>query len=275
MKKIIVPTDFTAVGDVAIRYASDLVRHAGGNIFLLHIVKDQDDVDEARTKLEEAAKKNAGADGKPLGTIIRVGNIFDDIPNVAHEENAELVVMGTHGMQGMQFIVGSNALRIITESKVPMIIVQQKTTHSAKVSKLLLPLDLHKETKQKLKIAGDVAERFKAEVHLISPKETDEYLLNFLKRNIAYAEGYMESKNISYKTVITESGSGGFVKEMLKYASYIGIDMICIMNTAEERLIHAFGMDSEQKIITNEASVPVMVVNPSATLLDSRSIFAQ
>lgn len=274
MKKIVVPTDFTSVGDVAIKYAVDLVKHAGGNIYLLHIVKDASDIENARKKLESAVEKFK-ASGVPMGIITRVGNIFDDIPNVAHEENAELVVMGTHGMTGMQFIVGSNALRIITESKVPMIIVQQHTNQSAKVSKLLLPLDLHKETKQKLKIAGDIAERFSAEVHLISPKETDEYLLNFLNRNISYAEGFLESKNIAYKTVITESGSGGFVKDLLKYASNNAVDMICIMNTAEERLIHAFGMDSEQKIITNEAQIPVMVINPAATLVDARSIFAQ
>lgn len=275
MKKIIVPTDFTSVGDSAVRYALDLAKHAGGNIFLLHIVKNQDGLDEARTKLEKIAASNPDNSGNPLGVIVRVGNIFDDIPNVAHEENAELVIMGTHGMRGMQFIVGSNALRIITESKVPMIIVQEGTKFSAKVSKLMLPLDLHKETKQKLKIAGDVAERFKSEVHLISPKETDEYLLNFLKRNISYAEGFLESKDIKYKTVITEAGSGGFVSDLLEYAAAEGIDMICIMNTAEERLIHAFGMDSEQKIITNEAQIPVMVINPAATLVDSRSIFAQ
>ncbi len=275
MKKILVPTDFTSVSDVAIKYAIDLAKHSGGDVYLLHIVKHKDDVNDAKDKLDKKVLEFSHLGGDKLKHIVRVGNIFDDIPNVAHEDNAEIVVMGTHGLQGMQFIVGSHALRIITESKVPMIIVQAETKHSAKVSKLLLPLDLHKETKQKLKIAGDIAERFKAEVHLISPKETDEYLLNFLKRNISYAEGYLESRDIQYKTVITESGSGGFVKELMQYADANAMNMICIMNSAEERLIHAFGMDSEQKIITNEPGIPVMVINPAATLVDSASIFAQ
>lgn len=275
MKKILVPTDFTPVSDVAIKYAIDLAKHAGGDVHLLHIVKDQDDVDQAREKLDKKSAEFESISSTRLNHIVRVGNIFDDIPNVAHEDNAEIVVMGTHGLQGMQFIVGSHALRIITESKVPMIIVQGDTKHSAKVNKLLLPLDLHKETKQKLKIAGDVAERFNAEVHLISPKETDEYLLNFLKRNISYAEGYLESRNIKYQTKVTDAGSGGFVKDLIKYAESESMDMICIMNSAEERLIHAFGMDSEQKIITNDPGIPVMVINPAATLVDSASIFAQ
>jgi len=203
------------------------------------------------------------------------GNIFDDIPEVADREKADLVVMGTHGMHGLQFIVGSNALRIVTESNVPIVIVQENTTQTAKVSKLLLPLDLHQETKQKLKIAADVAARFHAEIHLISPKESDEFLNNRLARNISYAEGYLDERKITYKTIITDEDSGGFVKELLQYANHVNIDLICILNTTEERLVHAFGIDSEQKIITNEAGIPVMILNPAITYKDSSSVFAQ
>jgi nucleotide-binding universal stress UspA family protein len=275
MSKIFVPSDFTPVSNVAIRYGCEIAESTKSEVYLLHIVKTQGEIEAAKKKLEGQAADHATRHAIKINIHVRVGNIFDDIPDVAAEENAELIVMGTHGMQGMQFIVGSNALRIISESKVPMIIVQADTKQSAKISKLLIPLDLHQETKQKLKIACDVASRFGAEVHIISPKETDEFLHNRLARNISYAEGYLEERNLRYKTVITDSGSGGFVKELLKYAKYAEIDMICILNTAEERLVHAFGMDSEQKIITNEAGIPVMILNPAVTYKDSSSVFAQ
>lgn len=275
MSKIFVPSDFTPVSHVAIRYGCEIAESTGSDVYLLHIVKSQGEIDQAKSKLEAQAVEFGAKHPVKILTHVRVGNIFDDIPDVAAEENAELIVMGTHGMQGMQFIVGSNALRIVSESKVPMIIVQANTKQSARMSRLLVPLDLHQETKQKLKIACDVASRFGAEVHLISPKETDEFLHNRLSRNISYAEGYLEERKLRYKTTITEAGSGGFVKELLKYAKYAEIDMICILNTAEERLVHAFGMDSEQKIITNEAAIPVMILNPAITYKDSSSVFAQ
>ncbi len=271
MSKIIVPTDFTSVSKIAIGYASEMAAITKSEVHLLHIVKNKSEVAEAEQKMSAQAAEF----GSHVHAMARVGNIFDDIPNVAAEEKADIIVMGTHGLQGMQFIVGSHALRIVTESKVPVIIVQHDTTRSAKVSKLLLPLDLHQETKQKLKIACDVAERFQAEIHLISPKESDEFLHNRLARNIGYAEAYIEERNIKYKTTITDSGSSGFVKELLKYAKYAEIDLICILNTTEDRLVHAFGVDSEQKIITNEAAIPVMILNPAVTYKDSSSIFAQ
>jgi nucleotide-binding universal stress UspA family protein len=275
MSKIIVPTDFTPVSHIAIRYACEVGKATGSEIHLLHIVKNRNEVDTANAKMAEQAALFGKEFGCELKTIARVGNIFDDIPNVAEEEKAELIVMGTHGLQGMQFIVGSNALRIVTESKVPVVIVQDQTTQSARVSRLLLPIDLHQETKQKLRIASEVARRYQAEVHLISPKETDEFLHNRLARNISYSEGFLEEQGIAYKTVVTQSGSSGFVKDLLKYAVENAIDMICILNTAEERLVHAFGVDSEQKIITNGAGIPVMILNPSVTYKDSTSIFAQ
>ncbi len=275
MKKIIVPTDFSPVSDVAIRYGAELAASTGSTVHLLHIVKNESDRAAAQKKLDDKAAEQTKATGQEMKTIIAVGNIFDDIPQVAADQKAEMIVMGTHGMTGMQFILGSNALRVITESTVPMVIVQHHTTHSATIRKLLLPLDLHQDTKQKLKMACDVAERYGAEVHIISPKVSDEWEHNKLERNVAYAEGFLEMRKIAYKTIVTDAGASGFVKDLLKYARYAEIDLICIMNTAEERLVHAFGVDSEQKIITNEAAIPVMVLNPAHTYVDSKSIFAQ
>ncbi|MFN5621455.1 MAG: universal stress protein [Flavobacteriales bacterium] len=272
MSKIIVPTDFTAVSEVAIRYAVELSTHIRGKVQLLHIVDKESERADSTAKMTAQAEKN-GLDASTVLTA--VGNIFEDIPDASEKAGAELIVMGTHGLRGMQFIVGSNALRVVSEGNVPFIIVQEETKRSANIHKILAPLDLHQETKQKLKIVADVAQKFGAEVHLVSPKETDEYLHNKLERNVAYAEGYLEERNVKYKTAVTDAGSSGFVKDLLKYANYAEIDLICILNTAEDRLVHAFGIDSEQKIITNESGIPVMILNPAATYKDSASVFAQ
>lgn len=272
MSKIIVPTDFTSVSEVAIRYACELSKFTKSEVNLLHIVTKENERADAELKMQaQASKLGVGQ----VGSVTAVGNIFEDIPDTAERENAELIVMGTHGLKGMQFIVGSNALRVVSEGNVPFIIVQEETKRSANIRKILAPLDLHQETKQKLKIVADIAQKFGAEVHLVSPKESDEYLHNKLARNVAYAEGYLEENNIKYKTAVTDAGSGGFVKDLLKYANYADIDLICILNTAEDRLVHAFGVDSEQKIITNESGIPVMILNPAATYKDSASVFAQ
>jgi nucleotide-binding universal stress UspA family protein len=275
MSKIIVLSDFSSTSDVAGNYACEISKTLNAPVDVLHIAKDKSTDTIANEKLNKQIANFNEKTGVSASPVIRYGNIFEEIPKVTAEYSGELVVMGTHGLRGMQFITGSNALRLITESDAQFIVVQENTSRSANIKKILVPLDLHKETKQKIKFASELAAKFNAEVHIICPKESDEFLNNQVKRNMSYAEGYFNERGIACKTKVTEEGSSGFVKEIIKYSQYADIDLICILNFAGERLIHAFGADAEQKIITNEAGIPVMVINPISANVDARSIFAQ
>ncbi|MFY8078123.1 MAG: universal stress protein [Flavobacteriales bacterium] len=275
MSKIIVPTDFSSTSDAAVNYACEISKTLKSPVEILHIVKDQSEEAGALAKLNAQISKHKEKTGVEATPVVRFGNIFDEIPKMTEELNGELIVMGTHGLTGLQYLTGSNALRVISDSDAQFIVVQEKTKHSANIKRILVPLDLHKETKQKIKFASDLAKKFNAEVHIICPKETDEFLSNQVKRNMSYAEGYFVEHGVACKTKVTEEGSSGFVKELLKYAQYAEIDLICILNFAGERLIHAFGVAAEQQVITNDAGIPVLVINPISANVDSRSIFAQ
>lgn len=275
MSKIIVPTDFSSTSDAAVNYACEISKTLKSPVEILHIVKDQSEEAGALAKLNAQISKHKEKTGVEATPVVRFGNIFDEIPKMTEELNGELIVMGTHGLTGLQYLTGSNALRVISDSDAQFIVVQEKTKHSANIKRILVPLDLHKETKQKIKFASDLAKKFNAEVHIICPKETDEFLSNQVKRNMSYAEGYFLEHGVACKTKVTEEGSSGFVKELLKYAQYAEIDLICILNFAGERLIHAFGVAAEQQVITNDAGIPVLVINPISANVDSRSIFAQ
>jgi nucleotide-binding universal stress UspA family protein len=275
MSKIIVLSDFSSTSDVAGNYACEISKTLNAPVDVLHIAKDKSTDTIANEKLNKQIANFKEKTGVSAFPVIRYGNIFEEIPKVTAEYSGELVVMGTHGLRGMQFITGSNALRLITESDAQFIVVQENTNRSANIQRILVPLDLHKETKQKIKFASELAAKFNAEVHIICPKESDEFLNNQVKRNMAYAEGYFVENGIACKTKVTDEGSSGFVKEIVKYAQYAEIDLICILNFAGERLIHAFGADAEQKIITNEPGIPVMVINPISANVDARSVFAQ
>ena len=57
---------------------------------------------------------------------------------------------------------------------------------------IVVPLDLHKETRQKLTIVAQMAKTFNSKVHLITPKEDDEFLHKQLLNNIKFRETYLE-----------------------------------------------------------------------------------
>ena len=264
--KILVPTDFTRVADNAIGHAMVLAKHIGGEVFLLHVVPKQNEVDEARRKLDmETGRAKALDASVPVHKLVRVGSIFDDIGDAAAEIDATLIVMGTHGMRGMQFITGSNALRVITSSNVPFIVVQERPIKADGYNSIVVPLDLHKETRQKLTAVADMAKYFKSKVHLITPSENDEFLHKQLVNHIKFANQYLDERGIEHDATIADEDSGDFVKAVVKHAIAVDADVLAIMNLAQGNIFGLMGVPYEQEVITNQAQIPVMCMNPRET----------
>jgi nucleotide-binding universal stress UspA family protein len=264
-KKILVPTDFTKAGKCAEGHALRTAEIVNGEVYILHIVKDREDVEEARKKLDKEVEELKKGHSIEIHPMVRVGNIFDDIGDAASEVQAELIFMGTHGMKGMQHLLGSNALRVIKHSSAPFIVVQEKEIDEQGYDDIVVPLDLSKETKQKLDITVNLAKYFDSRIHLITPKESDEFLKNQLDRNLHFAEGFFKENGVNYTTKIADEKASNFVRTIVRHASEKNADLITIVNLKENSLLGAFASSEEQKLITNEAQIPVMVVNPHQT----------
>ena len=122
-KSFIVPHDFTSVADIALEHAIATARPLNAEVQLIHVVSKENQIHEANIKLQEIVDKYASEE---VGIVpnVRIGNIFEDIGDFASEHEAELIFMGTHGAHGWQHVTGSHALKVVTNSSVPFIIVQ-------------------------------------------------------------------------------------------------------------------------------------------------------
>lgn len=264
--KVLVPTDFTKVADVAMDHAMKLAGTTGAEVYLLHVVPKQAEAEEARVKLEaEVARARERNAAVPVHKLVRVGSIFEDIGDAAAEIDASLIIMGTHGMRGMQFITGSRALRVITSSAVPFIVVQERGIKADGYDSIVVPLDLHSETRQKLTLVADMAKTFGSKVHLITPKEEDEFLHKQLLNHIRFSKQYLSERGIAHDTTIAEKDSSDFVQAVVEHAVSVDADLITIMNLAQGNIFGVLGVPYEQEIITNSAQIPVMCMNPRAT----------
>jgi len=265
-KIILVPTDFTAVAENAVNHAIAVARTIQGEITLVHIVPKKSHVDEARTKLKLLIERlNGSASDVTIKPMVRVGSIFEDIGDVAEEISAELIVMGTHGMRGMQFITGSRALKVITSSSTPFVVVQERPIKESGYDDIVVPLDLSKETKQKLAIVAEMAKYFKSRLHLVTPTETDEFLKNQLERNLTFAKRYFNDHKIEFTTTVSKGKSGKFDEGILEHAKEINADLVAIMNLAANSLVGMLGGSYVQNILTNKEQIPVLILNPVST----------
>jgi nucleotide-binding universal stress UspA family protein len=212
-------------------------------------------------KIEQIAEENTKNNNISTSAIIRIGNIFEDIGDTAVELGAKLIIMGTHGAKGMQKLVGSHALKVITNSETPFIVVQEKNPKSTGYNNIVLPLDLEKESKQKLKYVADIASYFESKIHIFVQKSNDKDSMNEIKRNLVFAKNYFMEHNVSFTTHVDEAG-GDLEDELVRYAAKVDADLICIMNEKDSFISSFLLGSSVQELITNQAEIPVMTVNP-------------
>jgi nucleotide-binding universal stress UspA family protein len=67
------------------------------------------------------------------------GTIFNTIGKYASDTDARMVIMGTHGIKGMQKLTGSWALKVIVKSKVPFLVVQDKPSEKRRFTDIVFP----------------------------------------------------------------------------------------------------------------------------------------
>ncbi|HLP14028.1 MAG TPA: universal stress protein [Flavobacteriales bacterium] len=270
-KKYIVAYDFSIVSETALNHAVKVAKTTGGTIHLLHVVPKPAQLEEARTHLQQVAGAASRADGVTVEAIVRIGNIFDDIADYSEEIKAELVFMGTHGTKGWQKISGSYAMKVIESTFTPFIVVQQRKIKDTGYDDIVVPLDLDKNTQQKLRIVAELAKYFNSKAHIVMPLATNSDDKIDLKINLAFAQKQLKEHNIDFNTVVLD---GDFPKEIIKYAVVNDCDLIMIVNSSVEKIAgNLFASSHEQAIITNDAQIPVCLINPKDLTTGGSSIF--
>ena len=270
---ILVPTDFSEAASTAINHAVKIATAAGDEVRLIHIVnkdtksklkKAGESLDDLNAKMKAQVEELEAKYGIKADYHLREGSIFTTIGEVAEEIGARLLVMGTHGVVGMQHITGAWAVKVITSSPVPTIIVQKKNIGDHGYKTIVFPIDSSRETKQKVIHTISMAKHFGSKVHLFASKETDEFLNNALNNNIAWAENMFKKNDVSYEVAHAD---GNHAKQTINYAAKVNADLIVILTDDGEVSVSeiVLGPD-EEKIINNDAQIATMCVNPVANL---------
>ncbi len=142
---ILVPTDGSPLCDNAVRRAINLANKFGARITALHVV-DQfpshphpggfaaetvratkalfEQVEAERAKaILDAVKEAAQKAGVDCDTVTIAGNVpYEIIVKQAGASQCDLIVMASHGRRGLQALLGSQTVRVLTHSKIPVLV---------------------------------------------------------------------------------------------------------------------------------------------------------
>ena len=141
-RRILVATDFAESAEEALARAVDLGRTHGAELLLLHVFVDLPAYPEVsagrveaiyeeqrrwvEAELERQARR-ARSQGLLARPVLRTGAPASTIAEVAAEERADLVVVGTHGRTGLdRLVVGSVAERVVRLAPCPVLVVKRR-----------------------------------------------------------------------------------------------------------------------------------------------------
>lgn len=265
---VLVPTDFSDVGDYAIEHGIGVAKEMGFSLCILHVVtketlsnlkKEKKGIDEITKKLEKIVSSIKENHNIKADYIAKEGSIFQVIGKVTKEIGANIVIIGTHGKYGVQHLLGSYISKVISKSEVPVIVIQKKGFGDG-YKNVVIALDTSTTSKQKVKWAVYMAKKLNSTIHLYSQFVSDTHLKIKLKKNISQIKAIFEQNRISY----SESGAsekGNTVKQIVDYSEKVKADLIMIM-TDNDSLLPNFIERPEEKIIFNPHKIPVMCINP-------------
>jgi nucleotide-binding universal stress UspA family protein len=262
-KLIVVPWDFTIVAEHALAHAVKISRMVGNDICLLHIVdtgiKAAEESDK-KNKLQKIVEEKGTQYNAGIIWHISKGSIFSAIADFANDKEASLVVMGTHGMKGMQKLTGSWALKVIVKSKIPFIVVQDPPADQERYHNIVFPIDFRAENKEKLKMAIFMGKYFDSKIHLLVATTNDKILTKKTKVNLNFGVKYLIQNNIDYE--IHEIAKGDFAQQTLDFSLKMNADLIVIVTTKNITFADYVVGASEQYLIANSSRIPVCCVNP-------------
>lgn len=277
IKRILVPTDFSETGLLAIEHATLMARICQAKLHLLHVVeafeyaiseyepevmvRDLEEVQEVATqKLEKIARELEKQHGIEVTTLLGNGRPAAGIEQAVTDNKIDLVIMGTHGAKGFEeYFIGSNAQKTVNAASCPVITIQTQAKNIG-FSNIVMPIDNSPHSRQKVDTVIKLASYYGAKVHILGLMDSNEDI-DIRKFNIKIdaVENAFKRAEVNYlkKTIM----GSNIAVEAMKYSDYVSADLLVIMTDHESTLSGVF-LGSLAKQVVNHSKVPVMSIKP-------------
>ncbi|KAF0249781.1 MAG: UspA domain-containing protein [bacterium] len=296
LKKILFPTDFSDCAGQAFSYAIDLAKRFQAELHILHAIVNHTYAgyfSPDQEKLYKGLRKNAEhlmedlVEKYPLENI-KVEKLYfpalsasSMILDYADQYQMNLIVMGTHGRQGLSHLMlGSVAENVIRTANCPVLTIgkvteQTKDNSDAIIKNILVPIDFSEHSKKSLAYAMELATLYHAKLQLLHIIDTPIYPAFYVVDQLATTsiavniktrvldnlstllKGLGESKIVSETYAI----EGRAAMDIARFATEHQSDLIVIAThglTGVERFL----LGSVTEKVVRIAKSPVFTVKP-------------
>jgi len=261
-KTILIPTDFSDICDNAINHSIDLAKEFNFSLVILHIKSNISNnnilIEAAEKKLIDFIENQKIKSKININYITSEGNIFEEINKVATQIKAVLIILGTPGKVGFQRITGSNALKVITKTNTPTLIVQKKHIRRG-YHNIVFPMTNSTNDSQKVDLAISIAKAFNATIHIFPKYEPEGVGKEKIMAIVKQIKTVFDKNLVKHVDMVSNEKGKNFAKQVLDYAEQKDCDLIMIMTTDVKEQVMLDSWD--EQIIFNASQIPVICIN--------------
>ena len=278
MKRILVPTDFSACANNAINYAVQAAKFFAGEVVLMHSCEtmgplytdymgankdyEQQMRNEATEKLKQLKNVIVETENVEVSIHLDTGKVKENILKAVEDYTIDIVILGAWGIGGFKDKVWGNiTTSLIGSVPVPMIVIPYDYEWSPP-KKILLAINNFEEDQVLLNPIFEFASYFNAQLYVVVFTDQDkEDAVQFMNhsREIVYYKQHL--KNVFHNdTLIAEHLSGHRFEDTLQeFIEKNNIDMLAMFPHQRhfpDRMFHR----SMTKRMSHHLNVPLLVV---------------
>jgi nucleotide-binding universal stress UspA family protein len=266
MKNLIIPIDFSKESLAGLDLAMLFSKKQKTNIQMVYVQKKSSDYNspgyfkEEKAYAEKQFKKLVDKyssklkNDSKLKYIIKSGRIYREIVGQVESYDDAMVIASTHGASGFEeFFIGSNAFKIISTTHQPVITVRSIEAPT-EIKKIVMPIDLTVDTRQKVPFTSELALLFDAEIHIITVSSSkSKRIIDRLNAYAAQVENYVKARKIKCKV---KSFVGDNIVDLITvYSDSVDASMVSIMKEQTKSLSFYGGITHN---IVTRSKVPVL-----------------
>ena len=274
MKTILVPTDFSECANNATHYASELAVRMKAKLILFHAYHVPELVSETpvtitssnlqmedkyRERMELVIRdlKKKHDPGLWIDYVIKPGFAADEIPVVAKDKNAHLIVMGTHGSSGFhEIFIGSNTEKVIRNAAIPVISIKESAS-ALKIATIIFATDFSEETKLVFPAVERFAKLLHAKIKIVKVVTRSEFQTTYeTEHEIGSLTSQFKKRDVSISIYYANNKQDG----IRRFATIHHGDMIAMGTHGRHGLYHLF-KGSAAEDLANHSSIPVLIIN--------------
>lgn len=255
----LVPIDFTPASGSATKFAMELAQDDHDKIILLHVISNERDRLEAQQKMGVFLQNYHIDDSKIQAKIVQ-GSLTDEIEEVAKIMDVDLIILGTHCITGLGKLFRSHAFKIVENVSVPLIIVQNETSFQ-KINKIVMTIDLERESVQIVRMAANISKMFDSEIILVTKEIHDPELKHKVAVNLQVCNKVLTEKNIPHKVVFVDGKD--FIGNIFKLCQEEGADLLAA--TYYQQHVHIFTESFVQTLAYNDLHIPLLTMDEEST----------